>query len=74
MVAVAETVTMGVVTVLVGVVPAVGVLLMNERRSTVTELVVGVSEVRMYPDILGCTREKKRERERGGGGKDQSKY
>lgn len=44
-------VTVGVVTALVGVVPAVeGVLLMKERRSTVIEeLVVGVS-VRTYPD------------------------
>ena len=53
MVGVVETVTMGAVTALVGVVPVVGVLLMNDRRSTVIELVVGLSEVRVYPDMLG---------------------
>ena len=52
-VGVPATVTAGVVTALVGVVPAVeGVLLMKERRSTVMELDVGVS-VRTYPDTLG---------------------
>ena len=52
-VGVPATVMVGVVTALMGVVPAVeGVLLMNERRSTVIELDVGVS-VRTYPDTLG---------------------
>ena len=50
-VGVPPAVTVGAVTALVGVVPAVeGVLLMKERRSTfIEELVVGVS-VRTCPD------------------------